>query len=80
MHSFKSSFVWGICPPARKARVEHQLTTMCMRYTRAATPQDCFLSESRVLTIATAFGITIFVTVFAAASFSGAHTCPFASH
>ena len=38
----------------------------------AVQPEDCFLNNSRVLTIATSFGFAIFVTVYLSASFSGA--------
>ena len=38
----------------------------------AVEPEDCFLNNSRVLTIATSFGFAIFVTVYLSASFSGA--------
>lgn len=46
--------------------------SMCYVVWGAVEPEDCFLNNSRVLTIATAFGFAIFVTVFMAASFSGA--------
>ena len=37
----------------------------------SVTPVDCFLNSSRVLTIATAFGIAIFALVYVSAAFSG---------
>ena len=37
----------------------------------AATPTDCLLDNSRVLSIATSFGFSIFVLVYVAAAFSG---------
>ena len=37
----------------------------------SVTPVDCFLNSSRVQTIATSFGITIFALVYAASPFSG---------
>jgi MIP family channel proteins len=39
-------------------------------------PEDCFLNNSRVLTIATSFGFAIFVAVYLSASFSGGHVNP----
>lgn len=39
-------------------------------------PTDCFLSNTRVLTIATSFGWTIATLVFISASFSGGHLNP----
>lgn len=41
-----------------------------------AAPEDCFLSNSRVLTIATSFGWSIATLVFISASFSGGHLNP----
>ena len=37
----------------------------------AATPQDCLLDNSRVVSIAMSFGFTVFVLVYVAAAFSG---------
>ena len=37
----------------------------------AATPESCLLTEARVLSIATVFGLTIGILVYASASFSG---------
>lgn len=39
-------------------------------------PVDCFLNNSRVLTIASAFGFAIFALVYVSASFSGASRAP----
>ena len=44
---------------------------MCM-CAFAATPESCLLTEARVLSIATVFGLTIGILVYASASFSGA--------
>jgi hypothetical protein len=58
----------GYCAPhPSKHRLE---ATICISF--AVQPEDCFLNNSRVLTIATAFGFAIFVTVYLSASFSGA--------
>ena len=37
----------------------------------AATPTDCLLDNSRVVSIAMSFGFTVFVLVYVAAAFSG---------
>ena len=42
----------------------------------AATPTDCLLDQTRVLSIATSFGFTIFVLVYVAAAFSGKQSHP----
>ncbi|KAL0025560.1 hypothetical protein WJX79_000263 [Trebouxia sp. C0005] len=41
-----------------------------------ATPQDCLLDNSRVVSIAMSFGFTVFVLVYVAAAFSGGHLNP----
>ena len=40
----------------------------------AVEPGACFLGSTNLLNIAMAFGLSIFVLVYAAASFSGKHT------
>ena len=46
----------------------------------SVTPVDCFLNSSRVLTIATSFGFSIFVLVYASAAFSGGQLSLVKSH
>jgi hypothetical protein len=48
-----------------------QPTYACCCY--AVAPGACFLGSTNLLNIAMAFGFSIFVLVYAAASFSGGH-------
>ena len=50
--------------------ITHQLQNAC----HAAHPHGCALTTARLLSIATVFGLTIGVLVYAAASFSGTFT------
>ena len=47
-----------------------------LRCVCAATPESCLLTEARVLSIATVFGLTIGILVYASASFSGVCQTP----
>jgi hypothetical protein len=57
-----ASSAWGSLPIS---------SAMCM-YICAGAPTSCLLTEARVLSIATVFGLTIGILVYASASFSGA--------
>ena len=63
-----NALVKDVC--ARKSLHCHwqQTEVLCIS---VAEPVDCLLSSSRVLAIATSFGLSIFVLVYVAAAFSG---------
>ena len=46
-------------------------TVLTTIFISAATPTDCLLDNSRVVSIAMSFGFTVFVLVYVAAAFSG---------